>query len=182
MKNAVVFVAAIGLLTLMLQPTNFVVGGEENLAYVGASKCKMCHNKKSEGKFFDDWEESVHAKAFELLKGDEQKNPECLKCHTTGHGKPGGFVSLEESPKLTGVQCEMCHGPGEKHIKSKKDNVIPNAGKPTTDAMCIKCHNDSNPNWNPERYTKPDGSKTGFYFEEAVKKVNHSKAKEAAGQ
>ncbi|MBZ0254800.1 cytochrome c family protein [bacterium] len=140
----------------------------------------MCHNRTSSGKFFDDWEESTHAKAFELLKGDEQKNPECLACHTTGYGKPGGFVSLEETPKLASVQCEMCHGPGEKHIKSKKDNVIPHEWGPEA-KTCEKCHNDKNPNWDPNRYEK-DGKKSGFIYELAVKKINHNKVFEALGK
>jgi excinuclease UvrABC ATPase subunit len=79
---------------------------------------------------------------------------------------------------MAGVQCEVCHGQGEKHMKSKKDNVIKNAGIPTEKA-CIVCHNDTNPNWDPNRYTTEDGKKTGFDFAQAVKKVNHAKAKKA---
>jgi hypothetical protein len=162
----------------LLQPSPVVVSqAEEDLAYVAATKCKLCHNKASTGKFLDDWQESKHAKAFDLLKGDEQKNPECLQCHTTGFGKKGGFVSLEETKEMVGVQCDMCHSPSELHIKSKKDDVVHHVGK-VEEKRCQHCHNDKNPNWNPEKYTKADGTKTGFDYEQAFKKVNHSAIRE----
>jgi hypothetical protein len=66
------------------------------------------------------------AKSFDLLKPgvaaeaktahnlepnkDYTADAECLSCHTTGYGQPGGFVSVAETPKLVGVQCEVCHG------------------------------------------------------------------------
>lgn len=174
MKTFITTVLALTCLIVLLQPAPVVISqAEEDLAFVPAKKCKLCHNKASTGKFFSDWEDSKHAKAFELLKGDEQKNPECLKCHTTGFGKKGGFVSLEESKDLVGVQCDMCHSPSEKHIKSKKDDVIHHVGK-VEEKRCTFCHNDSNPNWDPEKYTLEDGSKSGFDYKQAVKKVNHS--------
>jgi hypothetical protein len=44
---------------------------------------------------------------------------ECLACHTTGFGRPGGFPkagTIQSSPGLAEVGCESCHGPGGKHI------------------------------------------------------------------
>ena len=82
-------------------------------------------------------------------------------------------MSLEESKHLVGVQCEMCHGPAEKHIKSKKDDVIPLSWK-VEEKRCQACHNDESKNWDPEKYTKEDGTKTGFDFAQAVLKINHS--------
>lgn len=155
---------------------------EEKLEFVGAMRCKMCHNLKSTGKFYDDWEEGPHAKAFELLSEEEQKNPDCVKCHTTGYGEPGGFKSIEDkgSKKMVGVQCEMCHGPGEKHIKSRRGKkVIPHAWE-LEEEVCTKCHREEgNPNWDPKKYKLENGETTGFDFEQAVKKVNHSKVIEA---
>jgi hypothetical protein len=97
-------------------------------SYVGAKKCRMCHLKQ-----FQTWEQTKMAKSFELLRAgvaaeaktkanlDSQKDythdEKCLGCHTTGYGKPGGFVSLEKTPDLVGVQCESCHGPGSEYLK-----------------------------------------------------------------
>ena len=39
--------------------------------YIGAAKCKMCHNKPETGKQYDLWKASSHSKAFETLKGPE---------------------------------------------------------------------------------------------------------------
>lgn len=91
--------------------------------YVGNEGCK-CHKLE-----IADWEISRHnRKLFDLLKPGKKRvekkkagyDPEkdyttdkkCLKCHTTGYEKEGGFASLATTPDLVGVGCEMCHGPG----------------------------------------------------------------------
>ncbi len=102
--------------------------GAETPAYVGAKKCRACHLKQ-----FQTWEQTKMAKSFELLRAgaasaakkkanldpgkDYTHDEKCLPCHTTGYGKPGGFVSLEKTPDLLGVQCEACHGPGSEYLK-----------------------------------------------------------------
>ena len=74
------------------------------------------------------------AKAFEQLKPgmaaeakkkagldaskDYTQDATCLPCHTTGHGKPGGFTDLATTPDLSGVGCEMCHGAGGTYTQS----------------------------------------------------------------
>lgn len=180
MKKLILLACCLTVLGLMLLPSQVTVSDEEDIEFVGAAKCKMCHNRASSGKFHDDWSENKHAKALDLLNDEEKKNPECLACHSTGFGKTGGFVSLEETPKLAGVQCEMCHGPGGKHIKSKKDEVIAHAWEPDA-KTCEKCHNDKSPDWDPNRY-EYKGEKGGFIYEAAVKKANHSAVFEALGK
>jgi formate-dependent nitrite reductase cytochrome c552 subunit len=97
-------------------------------SYVGAKKCKMCHSKQ-----YKSWEQTKMAQTFAVLKpgvrAEEKKkanfDPQkdytsdrrCLPCHTTGYGRPGGFVSLGETPHLAGVQCEACHGPASEYLK-----------------------------------------------------------------
>ncbi|MBN2328625.1 MAG: hypothetical protein JXR73_15895 [Candidatus Omnitrophica bacterium] len=181
-------VLLIGLFAFLILPLCAVIGEEkkeeENLKFVGATKCKMCHNLKKYGKFYDDWESKEHAKAFDTLSDEEKKDPKCQKCHTTGFGKPGGFMELDDkdSMKMVGVQCEMCHGPGEKHIKSKRNgDVIPHAWEPDEKA-CEKCHNPESPTWKEDRYVDEDGNKSGFIYKLAVKKMNHSKVFEELGK
>jgi Zn finger protein HypA/HybF involved in hydrogenase expression len=148
------------------------LAGAGEPSYVGAKGCKMCHIKQ-----FKSWEATKMAQSFEVLKpgvkAEEKKlagldaqadytaDPECLPCHTTGYGEPGGFVSLAETPELAGVQCESCHGPGERYLADdmmslknkeyKRDAivatglVIPDSGTCTSG-----CHNDKSP------FHKPD--------------------------
>ena len=95
----------------------------ETPSYVGVEHCKICHLPH-----FESWNKTRMSGTYELLKPgvraeakrDAGLDPDkdytgdatCLKCHVTGYGRPGGFVSFEETPGMAGVQCEMCHGPG----------------------------------------------------------------------
>ncbi|MEK7721835.1 MAG: cytochrome c family protein [Elusimicrobiota bacterium] len=102
-------------------------------AYLGADKCKMCHAKQHAT-----WMKMEHSKAIEALSAEEQKKPECVKCHVTGYGKTGGFESMEKTPKMANVQCEACHGAGSNHMKApmaEKKKTINGAG-----VDCRGCH------------------------------------------
>lgn len=135
--------------------------------FVGTKNCKKCHIKE-----FRSWEETKMAQTFELLKPgvraeaktkaglDPQKDyttdKTCLPCHTTGYGKPGGFVDLESTPELASTGCEMCHGAGGtytedqymslKNKEYKRSQVVAvglveTVGK----AQCVTCHNSESP-------------------------------------
>ncbi|MFQ5723006.1 MAG: cytochrome c family protein [Terriglobia bacterium] len=141
--------------------------------YVGAKRCRACHLVQ-----FRSWEQTRMAQAFDLLKPgvaaeakqahnldpdkDYRGDPACVSCHVTGHGQPGGFVSVEKTPQLVGVQCEVCHGPGKGYLKpnlmslKNKDYkrsdllaagmVIPSA------EICQNCHNEKSPFYQPFDY------------------------------
>ena len=111
--------------------------------------------------------------AFELLKpgvrADKKKqagldpakdytaDPVCLRCHTTGFGRPGGFISLEKTPDMINVQCEMCHGPGsiyaEMMLKKRgtytRQDYITKGGmtmpSDKTNVCTESCHNKASP-------------------------------------
>lgn len=135
-----------------LVAAGFVIGGAlipsaigvssipKDAKFVGVKPCRSCHMKE-----FKVWKKTKHGTNFETLKGDERKNPDCLKCHTTGYGKPGGFVSEEKTPELKGTGCEACHGPGSAHVKAAKD--APDEGKwemfidKVPQNTCTACHN-----------------------------------------
>jgi hypothetical protein len=123
--------------------------------YVGTKKCKVCH-----GKQFKSWEQTKMAKAFDLLKPEEQKKPDCQSCHTTGLGKEGGFKNLEETPAMVGVQCEACHGPGSIYFRVMKDKEKRTAGGllEQTAAVCEVCHNKKSPTYKePFKFDKNAG-------------------------
>lgn len=130
-------------------------------SYVGPSGCSNCHKDE-----FADWQKSKHAEAFDLLlpgkrKGAKKKadldpdkdyttDEKCLKCHTTGYKKDGGFQSVSATPELKGIGCEMCHGPGsdfrnihkEKRLEFTRAEVQA-AGQTygsLDPAVCKKCH------------------------------------------
>ncbi|MCW9023498.1 MAG: cytochrome c family protein [Gammaproteobacteria bacterium] len=106
---------------ILLLPTGLLA--ETSPEYVGVELCQMCHQPHLES-----WSETKMSKSFDLLKPgirteakvkagldpdvDYTHNSACLACHTTGFGQPGGFVSIEKTPEMANVQCEMCHGPG----------------------------------------------------------------------
>lgn len=104
--------------------------------YIGAKKCKICHKD-----VFTSWEKTVHAKAFDLLKPEEQKKEECTVCHITGTTVKGAV--------LEGVQCEGCHGPGADYKKKKimqdKELAIKNGLVIPTEETCVRCHNKKSP-------------------------------------
>ena len=103
-------------LTVSAAPTEFV----------GVKVCTKCHKVQGES-----WETTAHAKAFESLKAnvkaeekkkakldpakDYTKDKDCIGCHSTGYGKPGGY-KLGSAPggetALGSVGCETCHGAG----------------------------------------------------------------------
>ncbi|MFA5100561.1 MAG: cytochrome c family protein [Candidatus Omnitrophota bacterium] len=106
--------------------------------FVGAEKCKGCHPQQ-----YKDFESRKFTKAWAVLQmRGKTKDPECLKCHVTGYGQPGGFISEEETPYLRYKQCEACHGAGGKHAANAGDTEAKTAMKnyvKDKDA-CIQCH------------------------------------------
>lgn len=143
--------------------------------YVGASKCRACHLPQ-----FKSWEQTRMAKAFELLKPgvaaeakrahnldpnkDYTADANCIGCHVTGQGQPGGFVSLAKTPTMVGVQCEVCHGPGGGYLKPplmslqnkeyKRSDLLAVGLVVPTEETCKTCHNKKNPFFKPFDYQK----------------------------
>lgn len=80
--------------------------------YMGSLHCKTCHKME-----FEKWEKTNHFSATKRLEIDHQeRNPECLVCHSTGFDR-GGYP--DNHTDFTGVGCEVCHGPGKNHPPSK---------------------------------------------------------------
>lgn len=155
----------VGLFSLMFVVTFLSIG--ESAEYVGGAKCKACHMKQ-----YKAWGKTKMATSFENLKPgvkaaektnakidpnkDYTTDPKCLKCHTTGYGKPGGFKSFAETPNMINVQCEACHGPGSEFTQIMKKNkefkldevkavgyVFPR--DPEAEKECLECHGADSP-------------------------------------
>ncbi|HSR67896.1 MAG TPA: multiheme c-type cytochrome [Acidobacteriota bacterium] len=160
------------ILPILLLGTWVLIGvagssSSDDHAFVGNKKCYPCHLKQ-----FKSWQETKMAKAYQLLKPGERSDAkkqagldpdkdytgdaECLKCHVTGWGQPGGFVDMQQTPQLAGVGCESCHGAGSEYIKdpymSLKNKeyklaevVAVGLVAPVTGSMCTSCHNEESP-------------------------------------
>ena len=157
----------------------FLIGSTliaQEYQYIGALKCKMCHNKPTTGQQYKKWSELKHSKAMESLSSqasldyakanniaDPTKDPGCLKCHST-------LGSIDKSLNLSltyeeGVSCETCHGPGSKYkvmaIMKSREKSIQNGLIIPDENLCKKCHNKENPFYKP------------FDYATAVKKIAH---------
>jgi len=139
--------------------------------YVGTKKCRMCHVNQ-----FHSFEELPKANAWEALRSgvapevkrragldpaaDYTADSRCLKCHSTGYEKPGGYVvpKRDNKPSISfaaareGIGCEACHGPGSgfvEHMQDISSNDRTYRRKELLDAglrqnpaeTCNQCHN-----------------------------------------
>ncbi len=136
----------------------------QSFKYIGAAKCKMCHNKPTKGEQYNKWMEGPHANAMKSLSADEAKDPKCLKCHSTAASidpKLMGGINPTE-----GVSCEACHGPGSMYkapaiMKNRKVAVTKGLIVPDEE-LCKTCHNSESPTFK------------GFNYEEYLAKIDHS--------
>lgn len=152
--------------SLILVCLVFFIGNTINAqSYIGAAKCKMCHNSPTKGAQYKVWSENAHAKAWDVLSDEEKAKPECAKCHSTFHSVDASLRgTLTEAE---GVSCESCHGAASnyKAVHTKGDRtasvavglVIPN------EELCKKCHNEESPTFK------------GFDYATAVAKIAHPK-------
>ena len=148
----------------------------QDFNYIGALKCKMCHNSEKAGFAYKIWSESLHSKALASLGNeksleyakqngiaDPTKEQKCLKCHSTYHSVAKD--NIETLTATEGVSCESCHGPGSAYktntIMKSRELSMKNGLILPTKEVCEKCHNKDNPFYKP------------FNYEEAVKKIAH---------
>jgi hypothetical protein len=115
-------------------PPDFLVAGSKS--------CRKCHKAESHV-----WDKSRHSQAWNsLVQHAAQADPDCQRCHTTGYGLPGGFVSAGypragRSPSLVEVGCEGCHGPSTGHTREPKVRTT-YFGQAAN--QCVVCHDREN--------------------------------------
>ena len=114
-------------------------------SYVGIEACSKCHT--SQRKF---WNQTSHAAAYATLSSQHKEfNLDCVGCHVTGYGKPGGST-VTHVENLTAVQCEVCHGPGSKHVATPKDKML--VKMPDHGFCASECHHPPHvhPGWSAD--------------------------------
>jgi hypothetical protein len=103
--------------------------------FAGIEACSDCHDEAVEF-----WKTTVHAKAYETLVVDnKQFDLSCVGCHVTGFRQPGGS-EVVENEGLRDVQCEVCHGPGERHIEDGGENLKLIVRDTTAELCATQCH------------------------------------------
>lgn len=133
------FLAVAVLLAGILRPV-FLPAAQESRPplYVGSAACEPCHEEEYTS-FIQYAKKSNSYRSIERL--EKGLSPEdlrkCYSCHTTGYGRPGGFISVEETPELKNAGCEVCHGPGEIHVQSGGAGFIK---RQLTRDDCEVCH------------------------------------------
>ena len=73
-------------------------------AFIGADKCKMCHNSAKKGAQYTKWKEAKHSKRCHLARLDKTKEPplaQCLRCHTPGDAQERSTTLREAAHLLT---------------------------------------------------------------------------------
>jgi len=134
------FLLALTAVSMLLTDGYPAIGDESKIdnTFVGSLACKDCHPEEY-ANFITYAKKSTSFQSIEKqmkhLTPDEIR--QCYPCHTTGYGEPGGFVSLEKTPYLKNAGCEVCHGPGAKHVRTGDPaTIIGKLGKKD----CERCH------------------------------------------
>jgi len=107
--------------------------------YVGRATCRDCHVTTD-----DQYDTQNHGLNFRVVHGDQITgyNGGCASCHTTGFGEASGYNHDGSTPRLEGIGCESCHGPGSKHvaadsIEERRANIT---RVPPAEDTCWTCH------------------------------------------
>jgi hypothetical protein len=101
--------------------------------YAGVDVCASCHPGPRRV-----WAGTPHASAYRSLSSQfKEFNLDCVSCHVTGYGRPGGST-VTHVDGLRDVQCEVCHGPGSRHVQDPTDTTRIIA-RPSPSA-CLACH------------------------------------------
>lgn len=108
--------------------------GPDGNRYIGVEACSSCHAGARTV-----WNGTAHAHAYRTLSDQHKEyNLDCVACHVTGYERAGGST-VTKNDALRDVQCEECHGPGERHRASPKDKSLV-VGHPKMDMCVSSCH------------------------------------------
>ena len=109
----------------------------DGLEYLGSNSCTLapCHQYE-----FDIWSTKPHAGAYQtLVDVGSQYDPECIVCHVVGLEYETGFFNEKSPQDLRDVGCEVCHGPGSKHMTAILfDEADTSTSEPKI--TCVDCH------------------------------------------
>lgn len=114
-------------------------------AFIGAERCRECHEFE-----FRIWAAGPHAKAEKALTSEQIGDAKCNTCHAMAPG-------VKDS-RLTGVQCERCHGAGQfyqhRYVMRDKDLSLAVGLIEPVAAHCQRCHTEGAPSIEPFDYER----------------------------
>lgn len=131
--------ACAGLAVVIGSPVAATAQATTERVFVGTEACRGCH--EDEYLSYQSFAKKAHSyESIETMRPHltAEEFRACLACHTTGYGRPGGFRSEQETPGLRNAGCEVCHGPGSRHVQTTDAADI--KGR-LTRADCVTCHN-----------------------------------------
>ena len=165
-------------LGFMLCADLFGQGTFQEAFYHGEKACRACHSGEK-GTSFSAWRLSAHSRAYASLSRPESReiarlsgiyedpyqSPVCLGCHATA----SDALSWQIEPGFRiedGMQCEVCHGPGSRHVDQPKVKLrIPD------ESFCMICHLEK------KSHTKVLGP-TSYDYKTAMKSIHHEMPKD----
>ncbi len=101
--------------------------------YMGSASCKPCH-----ASIYTEYKKTPHSKAYAtLVQTSDNNNPNCIFCHVTGLPEQLAYLKTTVPKRLLEVGCEICHGPGQQHIKNPKTMHLQ---RDVTESTCLTCH------------------------------------------
>jgi hypothetical protein len=102
-------------------------------SYAGSPPCAACHTAA-----YLWWRNAAHGRAYATLQRlNKEYNLDCVGCHVTGYGKPGG-ASVAHVEGLEGAGCESCHGAAAAHVDNPRD--APRPQRSPALGSCQSCH------------------------------------------
>ncbi len=123
---------------------------ENPASYAGVGSCMKCHEQE-----YAQWSKTAHAAAANSPAAASAPSDKKYRFITVS-GSPGGYPA----PGAQGVQCEVCHGPGERHVKDPQkkgqDYIVGLGGSCdncVVEQICRTCHGpDDDPKFKFEQY------------------------------
>jgi len=113
---------------------------KKGLDYALATECAKCHADQ-----YKNWHGTRHAGAYGTIERAKRTgDPNCLMCHTTGFNTEKGFITIQKTPQMAGVQCQECHRFNMAEHRQK--GFVP---PKINDDLCTTCHTPiTDPNFN----------------------------------
>lgn len=102
--------------------------------YQGGTACRDCHQEQWEA-----WQSSAHGRVWdELLRDKAISDVPRVRRSVTGWLEKGGWLNDRETPGLSGVRCEACHGRASSHVFTRGTSFKGMGEEPA--GACLACH------------------------------------------